>query len=573
MPKTPNVSFKVENNNLAVTTPQVGVSLVLARTSKGPYDDPSTIVRSISQFRNLFGGEVYENNREKLSDIERALANGSNLRIIRVRNSGYISGYISTESSEYDTVASSEPGSYNTIITFVSDIGSGGSSVNLFGFGLKVKDDDYTGLTVKIVLKNRSYYLDIYDRDEVLIDELPIITLSLDGEDANIADVNQLVNFIENNKYFTPVFNTGDVSSITTLRDALDYLRNYDGTDPQDVPSIQIDDVNTVSYQVNSNPGSAPTKAEWIASAEAIRDVSDVYQVACSHINDNLVSSDVNEVHAAIATMAKECEDWVYYIEVPFYNQLGRPNTDTELVTLANTIIGLTGASRYVALFTGGLKFYGNDGNLINNNVIGDVLGLGDSAAQSVGPWYSFSGINRGIVWDANGPVIANYGSPSRKSSMENLAEYCLNVFCNKETPGSGMQTVLWHGFTTQVKQDSFRFLSVVRLVLYIKKNLRPIFEAAIEEPNTFGTWSDIYLKGKKKMDYLVTRQAITEYEWMGDQNASSYEDLQVNNEADVRQGKYRVVIRLREVVPMQDIEIALSIDKASNSTSVTVNS
>ena len=41
MPTSPHVDFKFKNNNVLKTTPMLGVSCVLARTTKGPYDDPS----------------------------------------------------------------------------------------------------------------------------------------------------------------------------------------------------------------------------------------------------------------------------------------------------------------------------------------------------------------------------------------------------------------------------------------------------------------------------------------------------------------------------------------------------
>jgi hypothetical protein len=106
-------------------------------------------------------------------------------------------------------------------------------------------------------------------------------------------------------------------------------------------------------------------------------------------------------------------------------------------------------------------------------------------------------------------------------------------------------------------------------LVYYLKKLLRPILESKIEEPNYIPTWRDIYLLVKPQLDDLVEQEAISEYTWQGDQDASGYSDLQVNNEADVRQGKYKAILKFKEIVPMQEVTISLVIDKASNTTSV----
>ena len=53
MPNSPSVNFEFKNDNVLQTTPMLGVSCVLARTTKGPYDDPSELIQSFSQFVHL----------------------------------------------------------------------------------------------------------------------------------------------------------------------------------------------------------------------------------------------------------------------------------------------------------------------------------------------------------------------------------------------------------------------------------------------------------------------------------------------------------------------------------------
>ena len=53
MPTSPHIDFKFKNNNVLQTTPMLGVSCVLARTTKGPYDDPSEIISTFSQFQRI----------------------------------------------------------------------------------------------------------------------------------------------------------------------------------------------------------------------------------------------------------------------------------------------------------------------------------------------------------------------------------------------------------------------------------------------------------------------------------------------------------------------------------------
>ena len=196
---------------------------------------------------------------------------------------------------------------------------------------------------------------------------------------------------------------------------------------------------------------------------------------------------------------------------------------------------------------------------------MGTVLGLGDASASNYGPYMSFAGMNRGVVNDALGPVTENLGAPAKIDKLQELAEWFCNIFVVKDTPNQGKRTMLWHNFTSSPKSDSEKFLSIVRLNLYLKKSLRPILESYLEEPNNWTTWKKIYYQGKGILDDLID-VAITEYKWMGDQFANSYEDLQVNNEADVRQGKYRLVIKYKDIVPLQEVTVDIVIDAASQS-------
>lgn len=92
MPTSPHVDFVFQNNNVLQTTPMLGVSCVLARTTKGVYDDPSEIISSYPQFQRQFGKEIVPDG--SVSNIEKALVGGSKLRIIRVLGKGATKGVV-----------------------------------------------------------------------------------------------------------------------------------------------------------------------------------------------------------------------------------------------------------------------------------------------------------------------------------------------------------------------------------------------------------------------------------------------------------------------------------------------
>ena len=260
------------------------------------------------------------------------------------------------------------------------------------------------------------------------------------------------------------------------------------------------------------------------------------------------------------------------FIEIPKYiaGSTTPMNVD-KMIEWKNQCNSTIGYSKWVSYYGSGLIYNNEFGIPQPSDVGGTVLGLADSSATNFGYDKSFAGLNRGVVTDAQGPVSPNYGSPGRVSDLEKLAQANINVFVVRDTPSFGKRVVLWHNFTDQVKQDSFRFLGNTGLVLNIKKTLRPILESYLEEPNIWNTWRAIYLRVRPYIDAWVDANALTDPKWNGDQDANSWKDLKVNNEADCRQGKYRVVFSFKDVVALQEITMDLVIEKSSKSVDVSV--
>jgi len=722
MPTSPYVKFKIENNNLEQTVPLTGVSAVLARTTKGLFMDPSTVISSPAQFANLFGSEIVPDGSP--SNIEKALIGNSKLRVIRVvgynatpgemlirvptspnvpaapskfenriyrlvftlnreddkkpmvfrgfikSSDGKYTGYtrtfvwgVPTEDntigpigmmtnvpSSLDTIGRniqtcavhSTPQSTSTTVSLHLDIefttfnapwsaeildtqflsqGEVGvvitndteyeDSSDIMTFNLKSGRSLSLGFHSKtygeVIDGSSTFYVNFYKNNDTVyyritsvhdnvLEEGPVFTYKAPSEDFDgVFDYYMFSQFLDNSKYITPYIHTNTILSVTDLTSFVNYLAtNLDGVSLNSLLELGIDldiifghtsfkdltsdGLPNLVTQVGGSVGNNPSKAEWIAALEHLRDYTDVYQVFCSHLDQHLENtSDQLAVHKAAKELCDDTEDFTYYIEVPkyttHYTQGTTIRTKDSIIQWVRNCIGTIGNSKWVAYFAGGIKYYNDNGILINSDILGTVIGLGDSSASTVGVWRSFAGMNRGVIWDGNGPCCPNYGTPSRYKDLNDLANNYTNIIIVKDTSSSGKQTMLWHCFTSQIKQDSFKFLSIVRLVLYMKKTFRPILESYIEEPNIWTTWSDIYLKAKPILDDLVTNNAISEYNWMGDQGASSYSDLVVNNEADVRQGKYKVILKFKDIVPMQEITITLSIDKNTQSSTAEISS
>lgn len=588
MSKSPSVVFKFENNNVQQTTPLLGVSCFLARTEKGPYDDPSELITSFSQFQRIFGKEIVPDG--SVSNIEKALVGGSKLRIIRVLGAGAKKGTITKITKAEDSrvleedeieLASAIPGEVQA--SEVMKFTSGDTNVS---FGLVTKgygDPIGSGETFKVGFSKsvNTIFYNIYDANGSILESGPVITYKTkDAQNKTSVDYLALSNFASNSAYLEPKMVT-TTNKIKSFENLVAWLQT--SIDQTENPlTIQVGGKEATSTETMFNgtlgtAGTDPTADEWIASLDLVKDYTDVYQLACSHIHQHLkTDQDVLKVHKAAKDMCAELQEYTYYIEVPkyttHYSEGTQPRNKQSIITWINNCLGSIGNSKYAAYFAGGIKYYNEFGLLTNSDVLGTIFGLGDTSASNYGPWKSFAGMNRGVIYDGQGPVSPNYGSDSRYSELNELAQMYANMIVIKDTPSSGKQTMLWHCFSSQVKQDSERFLSIVRLNLYLKKTLRPILDKYLEEPNIWGTWKNIYLEVKPILDNLVDENAMSEYIWMGDQDAGSYSELSVNNEADVRQGKYKVILKYKDIVPMQEITINIVIDAASKSVNISEN-
>ena len=555
--KSPVVNFNFINNNVEISTPTNGISAVLARTTKGPANDPSTLINSITKFKEIYGEEIVPDGT--ISNIEKALLGGSTLRIARVQASDATNGYVGT--ADATEIKELFKITYNSISV---------------GFGLRTKykgDKIGSGSSYNfgVAKVGNSILYKVVDADGITILDSGIVTTFNTPDTLNKAsfDYIALQNFLLSNKYFEAVITTPS-PEVTSVSSLIDWLANTVDGGNKDLTitynAVALSDTYVLVPGSVGSAGTTPTLENWEASFDSLLDYTDYYSAIASHLAQHLESSDELSFYAYVRNKLDTLNEFQFYIEVPKVN-----NTKATIIAWITTAIGTIGHSKYICYFAGGIKYYNNKGLLENCDVLGTILGLDNTSAANYGPYKSFAGMNRGLIPDANGPVCINYGSPSRYDDLNDLAQSYANIIVVKNTSISGKVTMLWHNFTSQVKQDSFRFISTVRLSLYIEKQLRPIFESFIEEPNIWGTWKRIYLMGNPIMENLITDNAITDLSWEGDQDATAWKDLKINNEADCRQGKYVAKIHFKDVATMQEITVDLVMDQASKSVNTTV--
>lgn len=613
MPQTPRVRFNFKNLNVQSSVPLLGVVNMVAMTTKGPFEDPSDLISSPYQFTRIFGSEIVPDG--SVSNIMKALEMGAKVRVSRVAGKGASYGWAKpmtvTPAAAALSVPSTEVIDGSAIISIVISDPSGAENSLTMNMAIRTREAGSPVLDNTGVNLNRPFYLKLNVSTEPTLrasiiqygarDEKTSIptydsilneTMFFSAVSANTTDgvttpsinVNTLQNFLDNapNITFEAIQGKeGDgqgtmktlATGIQTMEDIVSILRQFSNWNSTimigkitsgTVDTNEVSDTNVYMECSEGTVGTDPGKDEWISAYNASKVYYEAYSVVLSHIHQHL--DNYIEVYTEVANDVHTTFENMLYVEVPKYAAGTRtPATVDETLTALKTMVQTIGPKKEVAYFGGGIKYYNENGSLQKCDVLGSVAGLDAICASTYGPWYSFSGMNRGVIASALGPVMKNLGGPAEIDTLNEFAQWYMNLFVIKNTRTQGQRTMLWHGFTSNPADDSEKFISIVRLNLYLKKNLRPILESYIEEPNTFETWKRIYYEAKDILDDLQTRNAITSYEWLGDQDAQSYEDLQVNNEADVRQGKYKAKLKYHEVVPMQDIEMDVIIDITVN--------
>ena len=563
MPTTPQVNFKFKNENVQVSTPLLGVSHVAARTTKGKFNDPSEVISSYPQFQRLFGEEIVPDG--SVSNIEKALAMGSKLRVSRVAGGTASYGYANTTGESPSVMV------FELTLASVADP----TKTVTLSFKLRTKEQgsqfegqydtiylrfrhDSTGPSTKIILDQAT--ADTFSNDEILDSRVFLAWNSTSGTidyQALLDFINMAPNVdIEVEGTFDD--RTLDIYGVIAwMADHVDYIPTCSGEEDPVVYSIG-----------KGSDGGASTADTWMAAYEALAEYTDAYNLILSHIHQHLPEA-YTSIYTTIGLKVKKAQEVKLMVELP---KPAAGVTISQYVTALSTLVQAVGQSQFICYYGGGIKYYDNLGVIRNCDVLGTVLGLANVSEATFGPWYSYAGQNRGIVPEALGPVMPNLGTPSQIENLQLFANWYMNLFVIKDTQSAGKRTMLWHNFTSNPINNSEKFISIVNLNLYLKKNIRPILEGKLEEPNTFSTWKDIYYQVKPILDDLVNRNAMLEPVWNGDQNAPSYADLQVNTEEDVRAGKYHAVLSYRDIVTMQEVNLDIVIVASERSVNISVN-
>lgn len=504
MPQAARVNFNVQNFTSGVNIPTEVVMYVIGSTLRGPVMQPDL-------------PESYINNITKLKRVfggpvpgsdfyllcKQAISSGAVLRICRVDTE--------TPSSVVASPIEVKNSSDNVLFTVTPKYA--GAFYNNFkisvGLPTNGESDDYFDLQI------------VCESDPSLNEQYRNISIPESG--ANTEGQTFL------NNIYSPHFKFGyqDLTSIDDTKPVV---------------------VGGVSFEGGVDPG-ALTDADYISAFDTFDDLDD------GSIITVLDSSEVS-VHNAGALYALGRGDLVYFAHLSNSIKLA-----DDLITARAEIIN----TKHVAIFGGGLKIQNpiKPNELLEISEMGAILGIAAKVHNDFGPWFSLAGYNRGRVTTAMG-VVNNFGTPAKFTELNQLANAQINMMTvkNGEVQLSG-------NFSGQKENDLERFLSVVFLVLYLKRVLVPVLNEYLEEPNDPITFRAIYMRLVGLLDDLTSpsKRAIYRYDYQGDQDANSLDDLQINDPIDVQNGKYKINLKIWPIPSMQELNFNLMLVQGEGAT------
>lgn len=506
----PHVDFKVRDLTDQVSTPINGIHFVQGRSKRGPFSSPDKVITNWPMFLREYGGLT---TLVDTLQIKRMLEKGAPIRFSRI-------GHYTTIANR--STLSAVKASPDEDVLDVND-------VELFELVLKNPGADYNN--VKAI-----YSLPSNGREGSYFNIT--ITHALEP------DLNE---FYENVQILGG-YTAGEYNFLKAISDSsglMDVV--YKDLSALDLDEPVVPVLTTINYEGGTDGGTI-TATDIIGDPASstgfysFDNYDDAYQIFV--VGDKLHDTSVD---IAGNNYAATREDLMYWIFLPT-----TLTTASALVARKNAF---NIANEYSMVIQGGLKVT-NPLNAQTINVDGstDVAALASYSDTNFGINYSFSGNRRGVIRNALG-VVNNFGTPAKKAELNQLANARINsiILANN-------QIKLWGGFTTYPNNSQRQFVNVVRGIMFIKKSLRPTLENYLEEPNDIPTWKLMFREAKIFLDNLVEKRALYGYQYYGDQDAKTLDDLQINTRAAVAQGKYRIKLVLEFIPGIQAIEVWLII-------------
>lgn len=492
-----------------------GISGFVGRFTRGPINDPSMVITNPTMLRKIFGSK--DSGTGDLLLADRALANGGSLRIVNIAHY--------TDVADPSTLAPAKAGA-------LSIMNGADPAVALFKLVPKYHGIAYNSMRAKVTPNTAmgSFNLEIYivGEEHYTLEQYNGLKV-VSGTIADSA-------FLK------------EVAEASLLVDV-----EYVDTSALTTETARTPAAITASFTGGTDGIGAIVDADYVGSAAgktgfyALSPYSDFNDFAVPAIT----STAVNNGGAAYAESRKDTE---FLAALPV-----NLSTSTALIAARKLI---TVNSKYYSVWAGGLKVKNpTTGQTLNITSVADIMAVGHRTDSQHFPWFSQAQLVRGTINNATG-VVVNFGNPSDFAELNLLAQAGINVTAMDR----GLISVKGN-FSGQVSGTSkASYRNTVRLLIFIKRSLRPTLEKYLEEPNDFFTWKNLYNEVKPFLNYLEDNRAVHPggAVWDGDQYASKFSEMTKNTQPDVAAGKYRAELHLNPINALNDLVLSISLNNVS---------
>lgn len=515
MTQASKIEIQDVDNSFRAQGSATGVSGFVGRFSRGPINDASIVITSPTMLRKIFGSKDSGSGDLLLAD--RALAYGGRLRIVNVAHY--------TDPADPSTLSAVKAGAI-TVNNAAAPTPAG-----LFKLVPKYAGAEYNKLKVEIKPNSvmGTFSLTIYIDGERQLTEENYSGLLVDA--TTIADASFL----------------SEVALGSLLVD-VEYMDTSAISAANRIPAAA-----TLTASGGTN-GGAVVAADFIGTQSgkngfyALSPYSDFFDFGAPAITDIAV-------HIGGATFASNKEDVEYLA--------GLSNALVTAAQITTTRQSITVDSKYYSVWAGGLIVkHPITGQNVEITNIADIMGIGHRTDKLYAPWMSQAQAVRGQIINAVG-VVNNFGDPGDFAELDLLAQAGVNV-----TIADAGTVNISGNFSGQKTGDSkASYRNVVRLLIYIKKSLRPTLKRYLEEPTDFITFKNLFNEVSPFLQELMDNRAVQEEDgavWNGDQLASKMSELKYNTQADLAVGKYYVELFLIPIASLKLIKLAISINNSS---------
>lgn len=310
---------------------------------------------------------------------------------------------------------------------------------------------------------------------------------------------------------------------------------------------------NGVYQMIGGSDGGSILPLDYLGSSSAqtgvfkFNNYSDMMQIAAPEISDD-------QINEGLAEYAKNRKDLMFFAHLDFDSNISAADFVANRTSLAID-------SSYTALFAGGLRINHPVTNaIVNISEIADILALAANSDFNYGEHYSFAADPRGVISNVLG-VVRNFGGPGQFSELTQLANAQINVVAEIDN-----KVMLYGNYTAQLATSQLSFIDARRYMIFIRKSLMPTLRRYIQQPNDIPTWSALFKEVEPFFIAQVDRRAIypNGWRWLGDQDATDINQLEVNDPAQVGLGKYKAKLFVKKIGMINEIELEVALTPTS---------